>query len=165
MSDFETAVQLNPKLQEAIDGARRVNQLLAESSRSQQTADAGQVVPPQALPSQQTVDPGQTASSPASPPPRIAGADLYIDLGQYIGRTVILTDGTVQGASNYGALISAHGVSFKITTVGIDRESFRFFLKNCTGFSQENCKIPLLVTPTGEKSGALPQLKDVKMIQ
>jgi len=34
LSDFETAVQLNPKLQEAIDGARRVNQLLAESSPS-----------------------------------------------------------------------------------------------------------------------------------
>jgi tetratricopeptide (TPR) repeat protein len=164
LNDYESAVQINPKLQEAIDGARRVNQLLAVSSGSQQTADAGQIAPPQASPSQQTADAGQTASSPASPPPRIAGADLYIDLAQYSGRPVILTDGTVQGANNYGALIAAHGVSFN-TTGGIDRESFRFFLKNCTGFAQDNCKIPILVTPTGEKPSGLPQLKDVKMIQ
>jgi tetratricopeptide (TPR) repeat protein len=147
LSEYETAVQLNPKLQEAIDGARRVNQLLAESSRSQQ------IVQVQQMPTS------------SEPPPRIAGADLFIDLAQYIGRPVILTDGTVFGANNSNAAVRTRGPTFQITVEGIDRESFRFFLKNCSAGNQDNCKMPLLVTPTGEKSGAWPSLKNVKMIQ
>jgi tetratricopeptide (TPR) repeat protein len=144
LSDYEAALQINPKIQEAIDGAKRVNQLLAES---QQMAQVQQQAPV------------------SQNPPRIAGADLYIDLTQYIGRPVILTDGEVQGANNYGALIKAGATSFKIAIDGIDRESFRFFLKSCSGFRGEQCRTPLLVTPTGEKSGHLPVVRDVKMIQ
>jgi tetratricopeptide (TPR) repeat protein len=33
LSDYEAALQINPKIQEAIDGAKRVNQLLAESQQ------------------------------------------------------------------------------------------------------------------------------------
>src|SRR5262249_52048930 len=133
--------------QEAIDGAKRVNQLLATSSSSQQMVQVQQQAPV------------------SQNPPRIAGADLYIDLAQYIGRPVILSDGEVQFANNYGALIKAGATSFKIATEGIDRESYRFFLKNCSGFKGEQCRTPLLVTPTGEKSGQMPVVRDVKMIQ
>jgi hypothetical protein len=146
LSDYESALQINPKLQEAIDGAKRVNQLLA-TSEQQQIAQV------------------QQQASVSQSPPRIAGADLYIDVAQYIGRPVILTDGEVQGANNYGALIKAGATTFKIATDGIDRESYRFFLKNCSGFRGEQCRTPLLVTPTGEKSGQLPVVRDVKMIQ
>jgi hypothetical protein len=125
-----------------------VNQLLAAASGESQ-----QIVQAQQMP------------TPSASPPRIAGADLFIDLAQYIGRPVILTDGTVLGANNSGASLNARGTYFKITVKGNDRESFRFFLRNCSTGHQDNCKIPLLVTPTGEKSGNWPSLKDVKMIQ
>jgi len=102
----------------------------------------------------------------AENPSKIVGADLYIDLAQYAGRVVILTDGGVVAADNFGALIVAAAVRFKIITDGIDPESFRFMLKNCSSIMlQSQCKFPLLVTPTGEKSANLPVLKDVKMIQ
>jgi tetratricopeptide (TPR) repeat protein len=104
--DYDFAVKLNPKLQEAVDGAIRVRQLLAKGSGSQQILD--------------------------SQPPRIVGADLYIDLARYTGRPVILTDGGVVGANNSFALIQAGAVTFKIITDGIDSESFRFLLKNCS---------------------------------
>jgi hypothetical protein len=148
LNDYESAVQLNPKLQEAMDGAKRVHQLLATSSRSLQTVNAGQM------------------PSSAASPPKIAGADLFIDLVQYIGRPVIIADGGVFEANNDGALIKAGGNTFKLTVDGIDRETFRFFLKNCTGTAiGEQCTTPLLVTPTGEKSLGWPLLKNVKMIQ
>jgi tetratricopeptide (TPR) repeat protein len=146
LNDYESAVQINPKLQEAIDGAKRVNQLLAVSSGSQQVVQAQQL------------------PTSSESPPRIAGADLYIDLDKYIGRPVVLTDGYVYGANTNGAQIRAGGTNWKMTTDGIDRESFRFFLKNCSSGANE-CKFLLLVTPTGEKSVVGPFVKDVKMIQ
>ena len=50
-----------------------------------------------------------TLSAPAlaQNPPKIVGADLYIDLAQHAGRVVILTDGGVVAADNFGALIVA----------------------------------------------------------
>jgi hypothetical protein len=96
-------------------------------------------------------------------PKHIDGADLFIDLDQYAGKPVVLTDCTIYGAGNDGAILNCHSTYFKVTTDGIDRESFRFFLKNCTGLSEAQCQMPFLVTPTGKKSLIGPSLKDVKI--
>src|SRR5690242_7041692 len=94
-------------------------------------------------------------------PPHLDGADLFIDVDQYVGKPVVLTNCEIYGAGNNGAILNCHSTYFKVTTDGIDRESFRFFLKNCTNLG--GCKMPFLVTPTGEKSGVGPSLKDVKI--
>ena len=58
------------------------------------------------------------------------------------------------------------GATFSISVEGIDRESFRFFLSNCSGIvANSHCKMPLLVTPTGQKLGGNPVVKDVKIVQ
>jgi hypothetical protein len=83
---------------------------------------------------------------------QVTGADLFIDLDQYVGKPVIVTDCEIYGTSNSGAILNCHSTYFYVTTDGIDRESFRFFLKNCTGLGLEpQCKMAFLVTPTGQK--------------
>lgn len=62
--------------------------------------------------------------------PHLVGADLFIDFAQYFGKQVVITDGEVFGATNDGAILRAGGVYFDIGTKGIDRETFRYFLKN-----------------------------------
>jgi len=154
LSDYNLAISLDSHLQEAIEGAKRVSQTLAMWSPPEKV---GQV-------------PQKGPSPPSEPPPRIVGADLFIDLALYVQRPVVLTDGRVIGASNQSAQIAqikTGGVTFWMSGEGIDRESFRFFLHNCSGFGMDSrCKIPLLVTPTGEKGFlGYPIVKDVKMVQ
>ena len=57
-------------------------------------------------------------------------------------------------------------MSFIISTEGIDRESFRFFLTNQTGITNQRCAMPLWVTPSGEMrelTGPTPVLKNVQI--
>jgi hypothetical protein len=81
----------------------------------------------------------------------------------------VLTDCGVFDASNSGALINASGVTFWMSVEGINRDSFRYFLKNCSGtggvLTNSPCKMPLLVTLTGEQRGGNPVVKNVKIVQ
>jgi hypothetical protein len=96
--------------------------------------------------------------------PHLVGADLFIDLAQYAGKQVVITDAQVFGAGNDGAFMEAGRVIFKILPDGIDRETFRYFLKNCNG-NREKCNVHLLVTPTGRKWSDWPELADVKIVK
>jgi len=99
----------------------------------------------------------------AQTPRRINGADLFINLEQYVGKQVIVTDCGVFMSGNYGAGLNCDSGEFKLDTDGIDRESFRFFLTECGSLGEPRCKMPLLVTPTGQKLMNMPVLKDVKI--
>jgi hypothetical protein len=108
------------------------------------------------------------AVSAALAQPAVTSADLFIDLDKYVGKEVILTDARVHDAGNSGAFANSGGVYFWISPEGIDRETFRYFLKNCSGssFGVPACeKVRLLVTPTGKKSSNVPTLINVKIIQ
>ena len=99
----------------------------------------------------------------ASAQPAVTGADLLVDLDQYIGKEVILMDVRVYGADNDGALAQSKGVTFKISNQGIDRETFRRFLTNCS--SSTSCDgLRLLVTPNGQKTMDWPVLINVKIV-
>jgi hypothetical protein len=99
----------------------------------------------------------------AAQQPAMAGADLFIDISKYAGRQVILTDGEVYGATNDGALVRAGGATFWISPESIDPETFRVFLKSCSGIgSDDPCKRRLVVTPTGQKRMNWPILTGVK---
>jgi Sel1 repeat len=110
-----------------------------------------------------------TVPTSAQEPKRLTGADLFIDLQEYVCKQVILTDGEVFSAGNSYALIKAGGITFNMIIEDIDRESFRFFLTNCTGLPQPRpkgaprCDVPLLVTPTGKYGAVGPVLKSVKI--
>jgi hypothetical protein len=100
----------------------------------------------------------------------VSGVDLFVDLKDHVGKEALLTDGVVFAADSRSISIKAGpdgAVSFHANTDDIDRESLRFFLSNCTAFRPEQrCRVPLLVTPTGEKTliGGSPELKNVKMV-
>jgi hypothetical protein len=97
-------------------------------------------------------------------PPRVDGADLLVDLAKHAGHQVIVENVNVFGATNDGALGKAGGVTLKITTTGIDPETFRYMLKNCA--SSYGCNVRLLLaTPTGDKPAGWPSLADVKIIE
>jgi hypothetical protein len=82
----------------------------------------------------------------------VKGVDLFVDLDQYAGKQVLLTDGQVVFATGDGALVKSGGVTFELVPDGIDRETFRYILKNCSGLiTGPECQKPLLVTPTGQK--------------
>jgi hypothetical protein len=119
-----------------------------------------------ALPSDVQAQPAtQSAANSvlAQTPTRINGADLFIHLEQYVGKQVIVTDCGVFMSGNYGAGLNCDSGEFKLDTDGIDRESFRFFLTECGSLGEPRCKMPLLVTPTGQKLMNMPVLKDVKI--
>ena len=98
--------------------------------------------------------------------PAVTGADLLVDLEQFIGKEVILIDAEVFSADNRGALAKSGGATFRISAEGIDRETFREFLKNCSGLGlSAECKRRLLVTPNGEKARDLPILINVKIVR
>ena len=148
LNDYNQAIGLDSNLQEAIEGAKRVNEALTSKSPPGKVGQAQQV------------------AAPSGAPRRIVGADLFIDIDLYWHRPVVLTDGRVFGATNQYALITTGGATFSISVEGIDRESFRFFLSNCSGIvANSHCKMPLLVTPTGQKLGGNPVVKDVKIVQ
>jgi hypothetical protein len=100
----------------------------------------------------------------------VSGVDLFVDLKDNIGKEVLLTDGVVFAADSRSISIKAGpdgAVSFHANTEDVDRESLRFFLSNCTAFRPEQrCRVPLLVTPTGERTliGGAPELKNVKLM-
>ena len=99
----------------------------------------------------------------AQTPTRINGADLFINLEQYVGKQVIVTDCLVFMSGNFGAGLNCDSGEFKLDTDGIDRESFHFFLTVCGSLGEPRCKMPLLVTPTGQKLMNMPVLKNVKI--
>jgi hypothetical protein len=96
---------------------------------------------------------------------RLRGADLFVDLDKYVGKEVLLADGEAIGADNDGFLIKAGAVTFKASTEGIDRETFRFILTNCASFFSEGnkCALPMYVTPTGQRTMSWPILKNVRL--
>src|SRR5205814_8123167 len=101
-------------------------------------------------------------------PPKLNGADLFVDIKEYVGREVLLTGARIYGASNSGALAEASGVTFKLSTDEIDRETLRYFLKNCSQIGNREiqpCQVSLHVTPTGKMSLNFPILKSVKIAQ
>jgi hypothetical protein len=110
-------------------------------------------------------------SSSAGDAPKVDGADLYVDLAQYVGKEVLLIDGEVSMTDTMGATLRSGGVVFKIVTDGIDRETFRYILKHCSSIElmkRSACQIPLYVTPTGQVEdhwawGKVPVLRDVRM--
>jgi hypothetical protein len=100
---------------------------------------------------------------------RVNGVDLFVDLKDYIGQEIILTDGLVSTVDSTSMLISAGNGAVRFfvhTPTIVDRESLRFFLSNCAGYSSKpQCQMPLLVTPTGGKDFmSNPILKNVKMV-
>lgn len=97
---------------------------------------------------------------------RLDGANLLVDIRDHIGKEVILTGGKVFGADNSGALVRSGGATFKLSTEEIDKETFRFFLKNCSGITMGDggpCTVSLRVTPTGKQILNNPILKAVKL--
>jgi hypothetical protein len=114
---------------------------------------------------------GLIGVSAASAQPAISGPDLLVDLDQFVGKEVILEHTEVHGADNDGALVKSDGVTFKISTDGIDPETFRQFLKSCSrtpawGESRPpECKVRLLVTPNGKKFIGWPILTNVKVVR
>ena len=114
-----------------------------------------------------------TAVASAQEPNRLSGADLFVDLEQYVGRQVILVDAGVAGATNSGAFVRAGPVMFYVNGKDIDQEAFQFFLSNCASRSisawpygglivKDICKMPLSVTPTAKKTdSSFPVLKSV----
>ena len=99
-------------------------------------------------------------------PARLRGADLFVDLDKYVGKEVLLADGEAIGADNDGFLIRAGAVTFKVSTEGIDRETFRFILTNCASFvvgEGKKCASSMYVTPTGEHYMSWPILKNVRL--
>ena len=114
-----------------------------------------------------------TAVASAQEPKRLNGADLFVDLEQYVGRQVILVDAGVAGATNSGAFVRAGPVMFYVNGTDIDQEAFQFFLSNCAGRSvsawpyagliiKDICKVPLSVIPTARKTdSSFPVLRSV----
>jgi hypothetical protein len=115
------------------------------------------------------------ALASAQEPNRLNGADLFVDLEQYVGKQVILVDAGVVGATDSGAFVRAGGVMFYVNGKDIDRETFQFFLTNCTGrrlfawpyggvIVKDICKVPLSVIPTAMKTDfSFPVLKSVRI--
>jgi hypothetical protein len=98
--------------------------------------------------------------------PHLIGADLFIDLARYAGKQVVITDGYVHGVDNNGALLKAGAVTFRVQTEGIDRETFRYLLKNCDGSAEmPECRVRLLVTPTGKSTLNWPNLAGVQIVR
>jgi hypothetical protein len=99
-----------------------------------------------------------TPAAVASAQEAIEGVDLFIDMEKYIGRQVLLTDGHVFGADSESILVHAgmgDPVLFVLSVNDIDRETFRYLLKNCARLGTgPECHVPLLVTPTGQKTRA-----------
>ena len=116
-----------------------------------------------------------TVVASAQEPKRLNGADLFVDLEQYVGRQVILVDAGVAGANNNGAFVRAGPVMFYVNGKDIDQEAFQFFLSNCASRSlsawpygglivKDICKVPLSVIPTGKKTdSSFPMLKSVEL--
>jgi hypothetical protein len=105
------------------------------------------------------------ATSSIAQEKQMPGAHLFIDLAQYIGKQILVTDCYFSNAENTGGFLHCKSVTFRVIADGIDPESFRYFLKNCTRLleTKTQCTMPFLVTPTGQKVVNLPVLKDVKI--
>jgi len=102
----------------------------------------------------------------AQEPRRINGADLFASLNQYVGKQVVLTDGRVFGANNNFALVWAGAVVFDLNVAEVDGESRQFLLANCASIGVPDvCRVPLLVVPTGQRNGASPVLKAVRIVR
>jgi hypothetical protein len=98
---------------------------------------------------------------PPTSPYAISGANLMIDLDKWAGKEVYLTNVSVWYADNNGATLNASGVRFKITTRGIDKETFRTLLRDCHGHCDN---MNLTVTPTGQKVASnWPELINVRI--
>ncbi len=98
--------------------------------------------------------------------PRLTGADVLVDLAQHAGKQVVIIDGRVWGADNHGAYLEAGGATFRVRTEGIDRETFRYILKNCHEIVENpGCKVHLLAMPTGETTFSGPELTGVKIVR
>jgi hypothetical protein len=110
---------------------------------------------------------GTAATCAAEEPKQVSGVDLFVDFKDYIGKEVILTDGIVSAADSSFMYIKAgkRAVTFFVRTQGLDRESLRFFLSNCSDYlPKPQCHMPLLVTPTDESVFSEPTLRNVKML-
>ena len=95
--------------------------------------------------------------------PRLAASDLFVDLDKYVGQSVVLESVHVYGADNEGALAESEGVTFFLSSRGMDRETIRLFLRQCHDDDSEldGCELTLRVTPTREKMAVGPVLKNV----
>ena len=62
---------------------------------------------------------------------RAAASDLFVDLDQYVGRSVVVESEHVYGADNEGALATSGGVTFLISSEGIAEETMKLFLRHC----------------------------------
>jgi tetratricopeptide (TPR) repeat protein len=136
--DYTSALRLKGNLKEAQEGrARVVGQIESKSVNSPQVSE---------------------------PVPRLSGADLLVDLNKYVGRPVVLLDGNVFGANNSFALVRSGGATFSINTEGIEPETFRFILGNCSGLQSAKCKMNLEITPTGGRSMNMPIVSAARMV-
>jgi hypothetical protein len=94
----------------------------------------------------------------------VSGNNLLVDLDNWAGKEVYLTNVRIFATDNNGALGTTSGVTFKITTRGIDKETFRRLLKNCHGIMNPECDgLSLTATPTGEKQVGWPVLINVRI--
>ena len=95
----------------------------------------------------------------------ITGADLLVDLDKYLGKPVRVNEGEVYGASNDGAFLKSRGAKFRISSQGIDRETFRYILLNCSDLAAGPAcnNLSFVVTPTTEKVIGYPVLINVSL--
>ncbi len=106
-------------------------------------------------------------SDTAEIPKQITGAELLLHRKQYRGKQVVLTDAGVINAGGTGAEIYSSGATFWMSVEGGDRDSLRYFRMNCSGLAgaliKSGCRIPLLVTLTGEQVRGNQVVKNVKI--
>jgi hypothetical protein len=63
---------------------------------------------------------GQEFAPAPTDVPHLIEADLFIDLAEYAGKQMVVTDARVHGASNSGALMEAGPRDFRNSSSGID---------------------------------------------
>jgi hypothetical protein len=89
------------------------------------------------------------------------GPELFVNLKQYVGKTVRLVHADVTAAGNGGALVMAQGAQFRISWEGADPSTEKTLIMFCGSLAPGvgACKdTSLLVVPTGEQIEGLPGL-------
>jgi hypothetical protein len=89
-------------------------------------------------------------------------APVFFDLDKSVGRSIRLNDAKVFGASQNGAIVESRGVTFKLIPKGIDKETFRYILQNCSGGV---CYLSLVVTLTGTREFGRPVLINASLAE
>jgi hypothetical protein len=100
-------------------------------------------------------------------PNTVNGPDLLIDLDRWTGTEVQMRDIAISHADNSGAIVKSNGVRIKISTQGIDKDTFRKILTDCNAWiTSSKCQhLNIVAVPTGEKTlFDWPILSNVRLV-